>query len=414
MNNKKKNIIFVTSFFVTNGNSGGAARLRNYAKALVLCEDVNVIICSLVSGYKIDFNNKNKVEKGIFEISQKKYKPSNNKIISFIKYKFPFFTFLSFFIKINKFIIYNKRANNVIYLYPEQRGSFELMSVLYFKIIRKHKLYYEANEVRKYAIENSVYNKNNIILRFFKALNAISYNLAESCIKYYDGVIAISTNMVKYHKVNNSNIIRIPILSDLSSINTIRNTPVYNPNEYFNICFTGSINYKKEGFNVLYKVLSNLVKKNKINLHLYGVFDGGEKALEKLSEKLKISGNIFYHGSVSSKILISEMQKYHLLILPRPNTPQIKYGFSTKLSEYIISGVPVLVTDVSDNSLYIIDGVNGFIVPPNNAFLMEKKIVSIINEYNNKTDLIVKNAYKLAEQNFNYKNYTKELNDFLC
>jgi hypothetical protein len=100
MKNQKKYILFVTSFSVTNGNTGGAARLRNYAKALVLSEDVNVIICSLVEGFIINFNKKNEVEKGIFEISQQKintHKPLNNQITSFIKYKFPFITFLFFF-----------------------------------------------------------------------------------------------------------------------------------------------------------------------------------------------------------------------------------------------------------------------------------------------------------------------------
>jgi glycosyltransferase involved in cell wall biosynthesis len=299
-------------------------------------------------------------------------------------------------------------------LYPESRGSFELIAVLYFKIIKKHTLYYEANEVRKFALENIVNNKNNFIYRILTAFDILINSLAESCIKYYDGVIAISTNMVKYHKANNSNIIRIPILSDMSNINSICITPRYNTKEHFNICFTGSINFKKEGLDILYKVIGNLVKKRKLKLHLYGVFNNGEKALKELSKELQISENIIYHGCVPSKTLISEMQKYHLLILPRPNSSQIKYGFSTKLSEYVISGVPALVTDVSDNSLYIIDGVNGFIVPPNNAVLMEQKILSIISDYNNKVELIGKNAYDMAKQNFDFKNYSKDLNDFLC
>ncbi len=46
--------------------------------------------------------------------------------------------------------------------------------------------------------------------------------------------------------------------------------------------------------------------------------------------------------------------------------PSFHEGFSNSLSEYICCGRPVLCSDVSDNSIMVHDGENGFIFNPNN------------------------------------------------
>jgi len=102
-----------------------------------------------------------------------------------------------------------------------------------------------------------------------------------------------------------------------------------------------------------------------------------------------------------------------LLIIPRPLNLQTKYGFSTKLSEYLISGVPVLVTNVSDNSLYIKDGYNGFIVEPGNYKKMGEKILYVISNYNKLKKTISMNAYQTAKEYFNYSNYSKDIFNFI-
>jgi len=116
-------------------------------------------------------------------------------------------------------------------------------------------------------------------------------------------------------------------------------------------------------------------------------------------------------GNIDPDDLITEFALYHLLILPRPLTRQTKFGFSTKLSEYLISGIPVLVTDVSDNSAYIKDNYNGFVIPPGSEILMENKILEIMENYNENARRIAGNAFLTVREYFDYKLYTKPLTD---
>lgn len=407
----KKNIIFISSFSVFGGNSAGAARMRNYAKALTLSKNTNVYIFSLINGYKIDFDEIHEIEKGIFQPKQtKKIKDYN--FVSSLKYRFSFFTYFLFFKKVYSFLRKKDINKKVFLIYPESRASFELVVLFYFKFLKKQKIYYEANEVRKFTSANFV-TKNNLIGIFFKLFDILYHSIAEYFTTYYNGLIVISTNMFNYHRKNNGNLLRVPILSDVKKINYETPLPFYNRKEFFNICFTGTINHKKEGLDTLYNIIANISKEINVKLHLYGNFGNSEDFLKKLSQSLKISENIIYHGSIPNHLLISEMRKYHLLILPRPYSLQINYGFSTKLSEYLISGVPVLVTNVSDNGMYIIDGINGYIVPADKTNLMESKIRNIITYYNDNVESIVKNAYETVYQSFDYRNYSTYLNDFL-
>jgi glycosyltransferase involved in cell wall biosynthesis len=68
------------------------------------------------------------------------------------------------------------------------------------------------------------------------------------------------------------------------------------------------------------------------------------------------------------------------LILPRPRTLQNEYGFSTKLASYMGSGVATLATTVSDNAVYIQDGVNGFLVPPDRPDCLRDKLLEIYGQ----------------------------------
>ena len=87
------------------------------------------------------------------------------------------------------------------------------------------------------------------------------------------------------------------------------------------------------------------------------------RTLNNLKKKFLLDNRVYYVGNLDPDDLQDEFSKYHLLILSRPLNPQTRYGFSTKLSDYLISDVPVLVTDVSDNSIYIRDGINGYLIP---------------------------------------------------
>ena len=182
----------------------------------------------------------------------------------------------------------------------------------------------------------------------------------------------------------------------------------------FKIAFTGTINIKKENIDIFVEALSLLKDENNFIFHLYGFMDKeNELQLNKIINSFELGNYVEYKGVVESKVVSQKLKEYNLLVLPRGRTLQNHYGFSTKLSEYLISGIPTLVTDVSDNKLYIKDNYNGFIIEPDSLSAFVKKMKFIITNYTEYADKVAIEAYNTSKNNFDYKLYSQKLTNFL-
>ena len=398
-----------------NANSPGAARMMNFAKALTL-EGVRVYLCSASLPNNVNDETLNEVFPNIFLVGsehKKQFGRISRKLRSYIN-------ILITFIYLKKIIKLSKQINGekVFYIYPTGALSFDLVSLVYIKFIHKYNLFYDVNELRRSSLHNHIFSRNvlkKVYEMFSYAISFIKFWIVEILTKYYDGLVCISTNIEDYFKKYNKNMIRIPILCDIKN-HPFSESLNYIEGKEFIICFTGAVSLKKEGFDILYKSLSLVKSRHKnFKLFLYGPISKNEKKLllNELPLKYGIKKNIVYHGIVNQSEIMEKMRESNLLILPRPLNLQTKYGFSTKLSEYLISGVPVLVTNVSDNALYIKDGYNGFVVEPGNYEEMAQKLIYIISNYNKFKNTIGKNAYLTAKEKFNYSNYSKDIFDFM-
>lgn len=410
-----KNVFILTSIKIINGNSAGAARLLNISRALAL-EGVNVYLCSSTCRINIQENTIKEISKNIFSIGQENNDSHNNwfrrlKQLINIIYEF------SYCRNIYK-LAHNIQGRNIFYIYPQPEISIDIISIFYLKLLKRQKIFIDINELRVTGLYNTVFS-NKVLKMFYEKIkyvfDFVKFKLHERLTRYFDGVVVISTNLEKYFRRYNKNIIRIPILSNIDST-LVKKDLKYDNNKDFQIGFTGQVNLKKEGFDILYMALSIIKKQYKnFKLNLYGPIDNHVKnlLLNELPLHYDIKDNIIYHGIKTQSVLVEELQKNDLLILPRPLHPQTHFGFSTKLSEYLVSSVPVLVTDVSDNSLYIKDNINGFVVEPGNSVKMSEKIIYIMQNYNTIVNKIVDNALTLVKKEFYYTNYSKILCKFI-
>lgn len=93
--------------------------------------------------------------------------------------------------------------------------------------------------------------------------------------------------------------------------------------------------------------------------------------------------------------------------------PSLHEGFSNALSEYICCGRPVLCSDVSDNSLMVQEGINGFLFNP----LDIEDIVNAFNKYfkttNTQRILMGINSRKIAERLFSKERFINSYIDLI-
>ncbi len=326
-----------------------------------------------------------------------------------------FFGTFRFVINLFKFSQESVYEKSFIF-YPSPLVYLEIIALFYLKVIKKCSVYYELNEVRKYS---STFHEKTSLKHPKYSIKKIIYtsvfSILEFFLRYYDGLICISTSIETYGKKFNHSTIRIPILTN-PDLKKELSSNIYSKKESFNIGFSGSIHPVKENLLNFFKVLGELNKNNydfTFNLCGHIKKEHYNLLLEQIAEDFNIKEHINYYGNLNAKELSSFLNQQQLLVIPRGYTLQNNFGFSTKLSDYLDYGKLILVTDISDNKLFIKDGLNGFIVPADDNDKMYDKLIYIINNYDNIYDDIHKNANDTSRNNFYYRNFYEVLFNFL-
>ncbi|MBE0655551.1 MAG: glycosyltransferase [Bacteroidales bacterium] len=396
-----KEVFILSTGQILNGKTAGARRIMNIAKSLA-AGNVNVFLWSLSDVQSESIENM-EIAPGITSI--RSVSPGGNKGIG-----------LRRFIKLLYGFLNSRNGETVIYLYPSTFIFKDFIYLIYFKYLKRYRFFCEINELRS-AIAFSATPTAGILpwLHYFlKSIkDYVIYKLNEYQVFLYDGIVVISRNLEAYFSNRSQKILRVPILCDADEIQPGRH-PGAIDGTAFKICFAGYIKLDKEGFDTLFESVFQLNKVQNVEMFLYGILEQPDRIrIDQLSEKYQLTDKIKYMGNIDPALLQDEFVKYNLLILPRPLNKRTKYGFSTKLSEYLVSGVPVLLTDVSDNALFIKDNYNGFMIPPGSAQAMTEKILEIIENYNEKAGMIVENAYRTVREELDYRLFSNRYISFL-
>ena len=395
-----KEVYIISTGEIVNGKTAGARRMLNIARSLASL-NVHVFLCSLADVHKSPVEVP-EILPGVFFMRSLNHSGNESgRPLCFAR-------------TVNSFMA-QRDTDAVVYLYPSTLILKDFVYLLYFRYLKKRRFYCEINELRK-AIAFSSPADGNLPSRLFQWLKSsfdyLVYRLNELQIPLYDGIVVISTTLENYFSRSARKILRVPILCDADMIDDYLPAGLA-PESPFRICFAGYVKVEKEGFDILYEALSRVNKTLRTELYLYGILeDQDRRKLERLSDDLDLRDEVFYMGNIEPERLTGEFRKYNLLILPRPLNKRTRYGFSTKLSEYLVSGIPVLATDVSDNALYIRDGISGYLIAPGSVQVMADKILEIIGNYDTQAKLVAGNAYNTVRRELDYRHFSHSYIDF--
>lgn len=319
------------------------------------------------------------------------------------------------FLEVSLKYMKSNASETVVYLYPTTFIFKDFIYLFYFKFLKGLRFFTDINEIRS-SIAFSAKSPDGNIGKFIYYIKSsweyFIYSVNEWQVGLYDGITVISVSLEKYFKKRARKLVRIPILCNTDNMPALSRVKPYT-GDVFRICFAGYINIEKEGFQILIESLRNVNRNRKVELYLYGqIGDEVRIRLKELTDHFGFSDNLFYLGNINPELLQNEFSKYHLLVLPRTLNRRTKYGFSTKLTDYMVSGTPVLVTNVSDNALIIKDNHNGFIIEPGSPSKMTDKILEIIDGYSSNAGNIVANAQRTAREMLDYRLYTWKFIDF--
>lgn len=169
------------------------------------------------------------------------------------------------------------------------------------------------------------------------------------------------------------------------------------------IAYCGTASNNKDGVDQLIKSFAIVVKKYP-DFFLYIIGRTPDKNQEfsngALVKELGIEKNVVFTGAIPYYEVPQLLMNAEILALDRPDNQQAKYGFPTKLGEYLMTGNPVVITRVGDIPLFLKDKVSALIAEPDNIESFSNQLIWAI-EHPIECRYIGKRGREVAELSFN-------------
>lgn len=212
-----------------------------------------------------------------------------------------------------------------------------------------------------------------------KLLNSLYHLIDRFCIRNVDVVWNVSNRIVDKRKeqgVKNDRNLYVP---NAPSFNIGQSRSVDKVDRFNMMMVTGVTH--SPAFNMVIDAVSSLLDKYpSIKLSLIGNSFYAEELKEKIN-KSKLKGHVEFLGQLDHEQLLNILPKGGLgLAIYTGDYSWVNYGDSMKAREYLLSGLPVVITDIVSTSEDISKYNAGIVVKPNKKDI-QSAIEKLISDY---------------------------------
>lgn len=201
-------------------------------------------------------------------------------------------------------------------------------------------------------------------------------------VRNFRGVIVISTALERMYRPRIGRRARLLVLPASVDLSRFEDGATPGPVEGRYVAWCGSVWGRKDGVMQLVQAFAQIADRHPdVRLVLMAPLDESADC-RRTREAIRGSGcadRIVTTGLVSQAEMPRYLRHAVVLTLARPSSVQAEYGFPTKLVEYLASGRPVIVTRVGDIPRYVEDGVNGYLVDPDDVRGFAMKIDHVLD-----------------------------------
>ena len=334
----------------------------------------------ILCGYEKGQNKQEEIFEGVFV---------KRLTLSFFRKSQIFFKMLNNLLWVIKIVYYSLfRSVSVVNFV----GVIDLWTLPFFKIIKKAKVFYYADDI---VTENRVGVSQ-------KTIYAITEKLF---LKYCNRVIVVSEGIKNWYEekycLNNVSIINNAVIGDEEQVRD----ELYDARKRFNLLeddivfgYIGTFTTGRS-LELLLKIFSETITNKHLVLAGYGDL---KNHVEKMSQ---IYSNIHYLGSVPWDKIQSFVGSIDVgLVLLEDVSLNYRYALPTKFFEYLASGKPVIVSDFPDMSSIVKKYSCGWCVKP-----VYSEIYSLIDNIDNKSIRKYKENLTDLRDNFMWEKQEKFL-----
>lgn len=269
--------------------------------------------------------------------------------------------------------------------------SSKLMSLL---VNRKDlKVYYEETELPElYSI------RNFDIAEYFKSIRLL------------DGLFVISSSLKDYFIKQGISEDKVQIVNMFVDKSRFENVKTEEEKDNY-IAYCGTVTSNKDGIDDLIRAFAIVRKSHPdVNLYIIGPIpkEIEKNSFYKLVDEYNLKDCVHFTGIVSYQDMPQMLKHAKILALARPANIQARYGFPTKLGEYLLTGNPVVVTNVGDIPLFLQDGKSAMIAKPEDADDFANKLCWLL-DHPNDSILIGSEGKNVALSSFNNINESEKI-----
>ena len=297
--------------------------------------------------------------------------------------------YLSLFLYTFIFLSRLKKGDKV-YMY----GMAEMLPYLIRK--RGVEFYYEETECPEVVLSGTRFFNTNVD-KFIK-----------NC-KRLTGLFVISENLKEYFRCKGIDDSKIHVVN--MTVDTSRFDGVEKQQSKRYIAYCGNASNNKDGVDQLIKAFA-ITSKTSPDVKLYIIgprpSEGCSFPNQELAEELGITDKVVFTGMVKSEDMPQLLKNAEILALDRPDNIQAKYGFPTKLGEYLLTGNPVVITRVGNIPLFLQDGISALISNPDNPEAFAAKLNWAL-ENPLEAQVIGNKGREVALNEFNYRTESTKL-----
>ena len=184
------------------------------------------------------------------------------------------------------------------------------------------------------------------------------------------------------------------------------------PRQY--MCYMGNFDLKKDNVDNIVEAFALISDAHPdVDLYLYGTPTSSDrKIIENLIKEKNLDERVFIKGRVDYDLVPQVLMNATILVTSQPQTKRAEGGFPTKMGEYMMTGNPVILTDVGEIHQYITDGENAYMVAPHDPKVYADRLNYILNNYEEAKEVAVCGK-KYILDNFSTEKICKDLKHFL-
>jgi glycosyltransferase involved in cell wall biosynthesis len=229
-----------------------------------------------------------------------------------------------------------------------------------------------------------------------------------------DGIFCISQYLIEFYKimgVRQKRLFLVPSTVDTERFGTFNSSPL--PFQY--ILYCGGLTLVKDGVDILIKSFARI---SEIHPQIDLVFIGKgetettELLLKDLVNSLNINKRVHFLGQLSRTDVPAYLTNAKILALARPRSLVADAGFPSKLTEYLASGIPVVVTEVGEIPVYLSDNINAFLAKPDSVDAFAGRLDFVLSNYEFAENVAAKGR-ELTNTVFNYNYQAKRMLNFI-